>query len=249
VTTLPPLPPEWPTHRATLRRLATHVLARARKAGDNLFDLEPSAGGFATPAVGAERVRVRISGPVLVVERASGATLSSLRVSTTSRTIDGSTLAELCALAGVEPDPGFDVGPDTPELGDVDEPIALAAGSSEVLGAWYGLGREAIDRAVAATPVADASLARLWPEHFDYGIDLDAAPGVRVNLGAAAGDGFHEEPYLYVGPWGDERPGPPGFWNAPFGAVLGFAEVGDADDPIERAASFFLEGLARLASG
>ena len=44
---------------------------------------------------------------------------------------------------------------------------------------------------------------RLWPEHFDVGADLAVnsrdKPGVRTNLGAAAGDDFHQEPYLYVG--------------------------------------------------
>ena len=50
----------------------------------------------------------------------------------------------------------------------------------------------------------------------------EATADDRVNLGASPGDGFHAEPYLYVGPWGPHRPGAPGFWNAPFGAVLGW---------------------------
>ena len=85
-------------------------------------------------------------------------------------------------------------------------------------------------------PHAEATVGRLWPEHFDYGIDLAAAPGVRCNLGAAGGDGFHAEPYLYVGPLRDpERPGATDYWNAPFGAVLGFGDIDAADDPIRTA--------------
>ena len=51
-------------------------------------------------------------------------------------------------------------------------------------------------------------MSRLWPEHFDFGIDLAAKLGVRENLRAAAGDGGLNEPYLFVGPWGPKRPGP-----------------------------------------
>jgi hypothetical protein len=81
---------------------------------------------------------------------------------------------------------------------------------------------------------------------------------VRCNLGAAAGDHFHAEPYLYVGPWGfadvglgawgTERPGPTEFWNAPFGAVLGFGDIDGADDPIRTAIEFFMTGIAALRS-
>ena len=116
----------------------------------------------------------------------------------------------------------------------------------------------AIDEVVASLPAPEATVGRLWPEHFDYGIDLAAAPGVRCNLGAAAGDGFHAEPYLYVGPWGfaeggfsesaTPRPGPDGFWNAPFGAVLGFGDIDAADDPIRTAIEFFMTGIAALRS-
>ncbi len=67
------------------------------------------------------------------------------------------------------------------------------------------LGQRAIDEAVVSVPDAQASVGRLWPEHFDFGIDLAARHGVRCNLGAAAGDGFSVEPYLYVGPWGAAR--------------------------------------------
>ena len=107
-----------------------------------------------------------------------------------------------------------------------------------------------MDTAIASLPDPRASVVRLWPEHFDVGVDLAVDPATRpearVNLGAAAGDGSHQEPYLYVGPWGDERPGPSDFWNAPFGATLGFADLDAAANPLHAATEFFLHGIAYL---
>jgi hypothetical protein len=243
---LRPLPTDWPEQRETLRRLATHVLAQSRKRHDNLFDLEPSVGGFATPAAGPARERIRLSGGLLILERADGPALSDLVATTTVVPIEGSTLAELCDAAGFQPSADFSAGPDTPPLGDLGAPLHLDPVAAEALGEWYLLGRRAIDVAVASVEQPDATLGRLWPEHFDYGIDLAAAPGVRANLGAAAGDAFHEEPYLYVGPWDDARPGPADYWDAPFGAVLGHADVAGSSDPLDRAASFLVEGLGHL---
>jgi hypothetical protein len=243
---LHPLPADWSGNRETLRRIATHVLAQARKRQDNLFDLEPSIGGFATPSVGPERQRVRISGDLLVVERAIGPALSDLEASTTTERIGGSTLAELCATVGFEPTAEFSAGPDTPPLGDLDAPIRLDPAAADALGEWYLLGQRAIDIAVASVEQPDATLGRLWPERFDYGIDLTVGRVGRVNLGAAAGDSFHDEPYLYVGPWEAERPGPADYWNAPFGAVLAHAEIASSADPVDRAATFLLEGIGHL---
>lgn len=240
-------PSDWHDQRTTLQRIATHVLAQARKRRDNLFDLVPASGGFSTPSVGPDRERVRLAGDLLVVERADGPSLSDLQASTTVTQVDGSSIVELCAAVGFVPSPDFSTGPDTPPLGDATAPLALDAAAADALGEWYLLGRRAIDAAVASVPDADATLGRLWPEHFDYAIDLAAQPDARVNLGAAAGDTFHEEPYLYVGPWNDERPGPSEFWNAPFGAVLAHADLAADADPLDRAASFLLEGLSHLA--
>jgi len=240
------LPDDWPRARTTLQRIATHVLARWRRQRDNLFDLEPAVGGFATPVVGPDRERIRVSGDLLVIERASGASLAELAATTTTIPIGGSTIAQLWAAAGVHPGGEFSAGPDTTPVGPLEEPIELDAGAGDVLGDWYLLGRRAIDRAVASVAAPEASLGRVWPEHFDYGLDLAARPGVRVNLGASAGDRFHEQPYLYVGPWDDDRPGGGEYWNAPFGAVLGRAQLVSAADPLDRATSFLLEGIARL---
>ncbi len=242
----PPLVDDWPDQRDTLQRLATHVLGQARFRHDGLFDLVPSVGGIATPPVGPDRERVRLAGGSLFVERVTGTQVTDLVAITSVTTVAGSTIRDLCRFVGFEPDPEFWVGHDTPPLGDADAPIRLDGDASRALGDWYLVGQRAIDQAVASVPDAAASVGRVWPEHFDYGIDLAAAPGVRCNLGASAGDASHPEPYLYVGPWDDARPGPADYWNAPFGAVLGFGDLDVSGHPVEAATEFFLHGIAYL---
>ena len=93
------------------------------------------------------------------------------------------------------------------------------------------------------------STVQLWPEHFDLGTSLDFGggdgdgDGDGVNLGFSAGDAFSEEPYAYVGPWGPERPGDSGFWNAPFGALVTRSQAGD----VSACVAFLRSALARLA--
>jgi len=75
----------------------------------------------------------------------------------------------------------------------------------------------------------------LWPEHFDVSVTLD-----EVNYGVSPGDGYLDEPYMYVGP----RTPPAGaFWNAPFGAARPLAAT------VEEAAEFFAEGRRLIARG
>jgi hypothetical protein len=57
------------------------------------------------------------------------------------------------------------------------------------------------------------------------------------------GDDFSAEPYLYVGPWGADRPGDAGYWNAPFGAVLPRSRVVDDPDPLAAAVGFLRRGV------
>ena len=73
----------------------------------------------------------------------------------------------------------------------------------------------------------------LWPEHFDVGITVD-----EVNYGVSPGDGFHAEPYAYVGPW--QVPAADDFWDAPFGAARALDSLGTAE-AVQR---FFEEGRA-----
>jgi hypothetical protein len=244
-----PLGDDWSSQRAVLQRVATHVLGQARFRHDGLFDLVPLPGGFGTPPVGPQRERVRLVGGSMFVERVVGSDIGELAATTEVITVAGSSINQLCGAIGFEPDPSFWVGGDTPPLGDPDEPLYLDGLATQALGEWYLLGQRAIDEAVASVPGADASVGRLWPEHFDYGIDLAAAPGVRTNLGAAAGDAISDEPYLYVGPWEPPQPGSSPYWNAPFGAMLGYGELDTAADPLGRAIEFLLHGIAHLRSG
>jgi hypothetical protein len=244
------LPDDWPAERDTLRRLAAHVLARSQATVTGHIALTVLPGGFGTPQFGSDRRRVRLAGGSMFVETAAAERSGEAAATTTVHMVAGSTLATLCAAARCTPDDVFSVGDDTPALGDVDETIRLDADSVTVLGDWFHLGQRAIDGCLASLPDPQASVVRLWPEHFDLGVDLAVdqrtRPGVRANLGAAAGDGFHHEPYLYVAPWGAERPGPDGFWNAPFGATLSFGELDAAENPLAMASEFFLHGIAYL---
>ena len=74
-----------------------------------------------------------------------------------------------------------------------------------------------------------------------------AGEGERVNLGGSPGDQHFPEPYAYVGPWGPARPGDPGFWNAPFGAVLPWQALLGADLPaaVERVRALAAEAIER----
>lgn len=241
-----PLPSDWDVQRARLQRLATHVLGQARFRHDGLFDLVALPGGIGTPPVGPERERVRLVGGSMFVERVVGDDVRQLTATTDVVTVAGSSIRQLCQLIGFDPDPDFWVGGDTPDPGDLDEPITLDAVSATLLGEWYLLGQRAIEEVVASLPDSAASVGRVWPEHFDFGIDLEVAPGVRANLGASPGDEFDASPYLYLGPWEPARPGPAEYWTAPFGAVLTFAELNIAEEPLGRAIEFLLHGVSYL---
>ncbi len=241
-----PLPDDWPDQRDTLHRLAAHLLAQARRRHDGLFDLVPSPGGFATPPVGPNRERVRLVGGSMFIERVSGETIRDATATTKVATVAGSTLAELCAAVGFDPQPDFRVGDDTPPAGDPHAPILLDGDATWSIGEWFLLGQRVIDEVVASLPDAAATVGRLWPEHFDFALDLRAGPDERCNLGASGGDAFHAEPYLYVGPHGPARPGPARYWNAPFGAILPFGELDVAGDPIRAAIEFMMTGITLL---
>jgi hypothetical protein len=243
VNVLPPLPSTFVETRDALHRVAVHVVARARQQAAGRFGLRVTPGGFGTPELGDELVRVRVDGALLV--RESGG-VDGARSAV--RPIRGASLAELADFAAVDLSAPLDVGHDTPPLGDVAVPLVVDPEAAAALGSWYVLTAGALDAVVAGVgPDATPTMVQLWPEHFDAALDLAAAPDRRVNLGGSPGDGFHDEPYLYVGPWTADRPGDQRFWNAPFGAVLGYATLAAEPDPRTAAVAFFDRGLAQLA--
>lgn len=223
--------------RELARRIAAHVMSRARHAECGRIDLVPTPGGFGTPAFGPDHRVIRLSGDVLVVESTAAAATTQLVP------VNGATLAELAAAAGADLTTAFDAGHDTPAIGVADEPLVLGAATVHAIGAWLGFGVQVIDGVLATLPRSAApGRARLWPEHFDLGIDVAVADGSRVNIGASPGDAFHDLPYLYVGPWSGDRPGDPEYWNAPFGAVLAARDDLTVTDGVQ----WVMEGVRRF---
>ena len=238
-------PTSYARTRRSLHRIATHVLAQARHADRGRIGLRVLPGGFGTPMFGENETVLRVAGHWLVREwRTDDGSHSA------AFDLAGASVATSAGFAGVHLDPAFSVGDDTPELGSIDEPLTVDPDAARFQAEWLHLGAQAVDRAVAAlgehgTP----GIAQLWPEHFDLGLDV-ATPLGRCNLGMSTGDGFCEEPYLYIGPWGSDRPGEAGFWNAPFGAYRPASDLGRGG--LEAAGqaldTFLTEGLTRLGA-
>lgn len=237
---LPSIPAGLPATRRALQRVAAHVVARRRSdLSGGRIGLRPSPGGIACPPAGPEDEVVRTDGDLLIVERGRAATVTRM-----------TTLADLAGVAAVDPSAPLALGANPPPAGDLRAPLDIDAGAARALGAWWAFAVAAMDEAVAGRgPQAAPSPVQLWPEHFDVGCDLAWGPGEgqRVNLGGSPGDDGHEEPYLYVGPWGPDRPGDPTFWNAPFGAELGHAALRREGDPFAAAVGFLRRGLELLA--
>ena len=216
-------------------------MARARQQATGRFSLRVAPGGFATPEFGADFRRVRVTHGTLIVESDAPGSPAS-----TARAIHGTSLRELGEVAGVDLGAALDVGHDTPDMGDPEAPLELDALNAGDVARWFGVVAAAIDRVVAELPASSgASVARLWPEHFDVAIDVAATPEIRVNIGGSPGDSFSGEPYLYVGPWTPDRPGDDDFWNASFGAARTRSQL-DAGDLVGSAAAFLLDGFRRL---
>ena len=241
VDLLPPLPAGHAATRHALQRVATHVLARRRHALTGRIGLRASPGGLATPAAGDGPEVLRTDGDLLVVERGGTASLTPM-----------TSLEALAGVAGIDLSAPFDAGPDAPPVGDPAASLGIDDRAARALAAWWGFATTVLDEMVAwLGPGASPSVVQVWPEHFDVACDVAWGPGEgeRAGIGGSPGDGFHAEPYLYLGPWGPGRPGDAAYWNAPFGAVAGYAELRAADDPRAAAVAFLRRGLGALAPG
>ena len=224
--------------RVELHRVAAHILARRRHDVSGRFGLRPSPGGFATPAFGEGPEVIRVADGTLVREAGGGASYLPLA---------GASLRQLAELAEVDLDAEFSVGEETPPLGDKDAPLTLDQGALEAIADWFSIGARALDTVLAELPAtAEPAVVQLWPEHFDLGTHVGDGPSRRVNLGVSPGDSHYDEPYLYVGPWSDERPGDAAYWNAAFGAVHLAGQL-RRDSALDDAAEFFRVGLRGLA--
>lgn len=222
------------TTRSGLHRIAAHVLARRRYAVSGHFGLRASPGGISTPAFGPEPETLRLT-PVCLVREVGSESRGLALV--------GATLSSLAAFAGADLGAEFSAGAGMPAAGPADEPLELDAEELAETFAWFDLGWRVLDEVMAERSGACAAATiQLWPEHFDVGTSLEVSGGEGVNLGFSPGDGFSDDAYVYVGPWGEARPGPSSYWNAPFGAVLPRSEVHDVAD----CSAFIRTGLGRL---
>jgi hypothetical protein len=221
--------------RRTLHLVAAHVLGRRRFAVAGRFGLRASPGGFATPAFGDGPEVIRVAGTSLVREVGNEAR---------AMTIDGSSLRELARFVDVDIDAPFSVGPETPVYGTPETPLHLDTAATTSIANWYELGWNVLDELISSLPGdAEPATIQLWPEHFDAASHVGLASRDRVNVGFSAGDASVPEPYCYVGPWGTDRPGDPGFWNAPFGAVLRATQADMTPDQRAACLAFFRAGL------
>lgn len=206
--------------RLALQSVAEHVLCPARHAATNRIGLRPAPGGFATPPFphgDATRV-VAVDGTELVV-----------RDGDVERRAVLTTVGAAAQVVGIAPGAPTDVFTPTTPL-DPDAPLQVDPDVAATFAAWWAL----VDEALAT--FAPEEPAQLWPEHFDLATTID-----EVNYGGSPGDGSHQLPYLYIGPW--SPPTPDGeFWNRPFGAAIAATEI----TSVEAAVSYFQEARRRL---
>ena len=225
---LTPPPEHLTATRESLRALACYVISPARKRRTGRIGLRPTGDGFGTPPFD-DGARIVVRGDRLIVEAGDA-----------ERSVAITTLRDAAAFLDLElsadPGVGHDLPPYEPDVDlDVDEP------SSRWLGRWYAFGAGQLDRLLANVDGATVSEAQLWPEHFDLAVTVDG-DGDAVNVGFSPGDRETAEPYVYVGP--HDRTGLDGdYWNAPFGALLPYADLQRASDPGSLAAAFVDEGL------
>ncbi len=214
--------------RTSWHALAERVLAPARHSQTGRIGLRPSPGGVTTGRFGEDDRSLALDGRSLVVA-VGGAPARH----------DITTLGAAATLAGVDVTAPIAVyTATTPD--DPDRKLPLDDAALNVLAEWFAFG-DAVLHAWRDTHGDETpSAAQLWPEHFDLALDL-GADDRRANYGASPGDGGHQAPYLYVGPWNPD--GDP-FWNAGTYARLGYDALVQAADPAVTALDFFAAGHA-----
>ncbi|WP_436793230.1 hypothetical protein [Actinospongicola halichondriae] len=239
--TLAPLPPGFAQTREALHRLALHVVYLARREATGRFGLQWTPGGFGTPVFG-DAEQVRVAGATLVHQ--SGGSVESAPITS---------LRAAAEFLDRAVDPAFDHGfSDVVPAGEIDADLGVDDAAATALGDFFGFVDSVLEVVRADEEARAPSPSTLWPEHFDLAFDVafgEPAAERRVNVGGSPGDGGHAEPYLYVGPWTDDRPGGGDYWNAPFGATLSYDEIrrsGDGEAQHALATDFVRTGLSRL---
>jgi hypothetical protein len=228
--TLAPLPGTFAETRDALHRLAVYVISPAQRLVNNEIVMRATPGGFSTFEFGGRTIGV--DGAELVVDGARHP-IGSLR--------------DAARLAGIEPDVGQQEQFDVPPHGDLDAPLRVDAAAARALGDWYAFAAGVLDVIRAdAGPEEDATIVRIWPEHFDAAVDAgEEAAGRRGTYGASPGDGHHAEPYLYASPWAgriDPFFDDPGFR----GAARTYARLAAEADPRAAAIAFLRAARERV---
>jgi len=234
---LPDVPEGFPRSRDGYHRLAYGLVAEARRLANTKFGLRYTRGGFGTPFFGDDE-QVRVEHGQLVHQQDDRAAAIAI-----------TTLRAAADFLGIEP--GTDAGEhDSPALGDLDEDLGATAEAGEFLAAWFGFGWSVLEELRLTDGAVDVERTQLWPGHFDPALAMgDADAGSRATYGTSPGDGGHDEPYLYVGAWGDvDRDDP--YWNETDfnGASMSYADLRAAKDPVAEAIEFFRGGYERLTA-
>lgn len=234
---LPAVPPGYPAARDAYHRLAYSVVAEARRLANSKFGLRYTRGGFGTPFYGTDE-QARVEGTLLIRQhgdRADAIEITTLRAA-----------GEFFGLTpGTEP-----AEHDSPPLGDLDEPLPVDPATGAFLGEWYGLAWAVLEELRLTPGAHDPERTQLWPGHFDAALAMgDAERGARATYGLSPGDQGHDEPYLYVGAWGDVDRSDP-YWNEKTfnGASMSYAELRGHADPYTAALDFFRAGHERLTA-
>ncbi|MEX2279201.1 MAG: hypothetical protein WEA76_03835 [Acidimicrobiia bacterium] len=223
--------------RDSLHQVAFFVLAPARYTATGKLGLRYTHRGFGTPFSRKEPgqdEQVRVEGGLLVHQ-----------VGETARVTNLTTLAAAASFLDLEyEEEWFDSFHDPLDPIGPTAPLEVDPAAADVLGGWFGFATHVLER-LRRAEAEDISRVQLWPEHFDAAIEAGSSQaGQRASYGASPGDASHPEPYLFVTPWDTVDESDP-YWNAPgfVGAILGHAELVEADDPYSTAIDFYLTGL------
>ena len=234
---LSPLPETFVGTRDSLHQIAFFVLGPVRYRAEGRMGLQAAPGGFGTPSFDGRIIRVE--GDSIVVEEAE---------KVASQTI--TTVRAAAEFVGIEyevewfpdfHDPLEPVGPDVP--------LAVDDAAARAIGQWFNFGADVLERLRGhGTVDDDVTEVQLWPEHFDPATELgNQEEGRRASYGASPGDGGHQEPYLYVAPWGEFDETDP-YWNTGSfrGSLLGYSELVTAEDPVAAGLDFLVDGYRIL---
>ena len=229
-TRMAPLPPTYPETTGALHRLAVYVIAPAQRLANGEIIMRATPGGFSTFDYDGHVAGV--DGDQLVFD----GTRSPI-----------TTLNAAAAAVGIAPDVAQQEQFDVPPHGDLDQRLAVDPHAARTLGDWYAFATTVLDvLRVEAEPCDDASIVRIWPEHFDAAIDTgDGDAGRRATFGASPGDRHHAEPYLYASPWAGRVDG---FFDEPgfTGASLLRSDLLTSADPVVTALDFLRDARDRI---